>query len=159
MLYNPSFSEGLHIEPQNVIDATVKQSLFFEGVDAPTFNILSMNAGHVIAENGNVRRANSATNTNSTVLRLSFENSPEMSKPESAFIFAADATEDTWEHIEVAYQDKPQAIRARYLLLSHHGSSQDGATKLKMLNIIKPEICFFKRRSAWTVQTSKARCF
>lgn len=60
----------------------------------------------------------------------------------NAFIFGADATEATWEHIRAAYESKPDQVQAKCLVLSHHGSRQHGATNSAILNLIQPEVCF-----------------
>ncbi len=113
------------------------------GETPPMFEILSMNAGHALEQNAArdlsiVRRANNDKNVNSIVLRLS--------KLKHSVLLTGDAEQPTWDHISSIQQLLPAGARpleTDYVILSHHGSKEGGATPIDLLrDLFKPKACF-----------------
>lgn len=108
--------------------------------EPPVIEILSMNAGHAMEEiihDGSihkiVRRSNYDKNANSIVLRITANN--------KSMIFSGDADKVTWDHILTNYIFERANLRTDYLLISHHGSKEDGATRRDVLDIMQPKAC------------------
>lgn len=131
-----------------------------------TIEILAMNAGNAMEKvpiNNRkvkiVRRANRDSNVSSIVLRISYN--------DRSIIFSGDATHATWDYILTQYFDvwhksssteekgekmllqssanqdsMKQTLQADYLVISHHGSGDEGATRKDILEIIQPKACF-----------------
>ena len=126
------FSGMPHLtETEEQIDAALA---FSSEEDAPKLDILSMNAGHATEPSGLVRIANTDKNTNSLVLRLQAAG--------RSFLFAGDAEEGTWNHVRANFYGKENDLETTYLLVSHHGSAQNGATRKDILELLKPKACF-----------------
>lgn len=106
----------------------------FDSEPVPKFQILSMNSGHATEPNGYIRKANEDKNTNSIVLRLGYRG--------QSIIFSADAQIATWRHIASHTWAVEKELKANYLLISHHGSKEDGATTQELLNLLEPQACF-----------------
>lgn len=129
----------------------------------PFFEILSMNAGHARVEMAtlptkekkpakhkpSVYRANTGGNANSVVLRLTVPHTDideADSSKKSRFIFAGDATEETWDHMQTSFvnilKSNPRFLETDYLLISHHGSPHEGCTSETIIKLLEPKACF-----------------
>ena len=132
-----------NVHPVTEAENHIISALQFDPEDSsapPVIEILSMNAGHAMEEiihdastHKIVRRSNYDKNANSIVLRIKANN--------KSMIFSGDADNATWDHILNNYFFEREGIRADYLLISHHGSKEDGATRRDVLNIIQPKAC------------------
>lgn len=123
---------------QTEIEKKIEEALNFSSgksnTEAPQLKVLSMNAGHTTEKSGLIRISNDDKNSNSLVLRLEAEG--------QSFLFAADATNATWEHIRANFWKKEEELQTDYILLSHHGSADEGATREDMLKLFNPKACF-----------------
>lgn len=103
--------------------------------NTPKLKILSMNAGHTMHSDSDlIYISNETQNSNSLVLRLEASG--------QSFLFTGDAENATWNHIRANFWKKEGQLQTDYLLLSHHGSEQGGATRQDILDLIKPKVCF-----------------
>ena len=131
------------LEEKTPTEQRIEYALQFvqEGALAPPIlEILSMNAGHAMEEvtQGTerrkiVRRANYDKNANSIVLRVK--------TPDRSMLFAGDADNATWDHIFTNYYFELERLRTDYLMISHHGSREEGATRRDVLSILQPKAC------------------
>lgn len=116
----------------------IVKALAFVGQDAPVVEILSMNAG--ITQIAGDRRylANEHTNPGSIVLRI------RSSKDDKcALLISGDAENPTWDHILASCIESYQAGRpTHYMIVSHHGSEENGATRKDILAFFKPAVAF-----------------
>lgn len=126
---------GMSAEPYSDNEEAILKSLTFSGASVPVVEILAMNAGHSTTPSGVHYVANTDANTNSIVIRLKCG-------VDSSFLIPGDADECTWNFIRAVYGGNLEELRTPCVLLSHHGSGENGENSLEIMKFIKPRVCF-----------------
>ncbi len=136
-LFARFYHSGIRDKTEN--EKRIEEVLLFD--ESVGVEVLSMNSGMAMdrvksgeePESWNLSRANMDSNANSLVLRV--QNKEVKGK---SILLPGDADETTWGRIAAQGPVEP----VTYMLLSHHGSQEHGATSKILLEIFKPKALF-----------------
>jgi len=125
------------IEEKTDTESRIEEALRFDG-DKLTVQILAMNAGHSLHTHRDqqlVTVTNKNPNSNSIVLR--FLRKGEEGK--QSFLVPGDADYATWNYIKTMHSLFGEDLSTDYMVVSHHGSSENEATRESILRLFKPQ--------------------
>lgn len=130
--YARPYCSFIDTEERTHSEREIEEALKFPG-DGLKVQILAMNAGHSVHSRGEehfATIANRDPNSNSIVLRFLREGG-------QSFLIPGDADYATWNYISIYGSN----LNTDYMLVSHHGSAENEATRMSVLELFNPK-CF-----------------